>query len=83
MSGKYMVSGDGGAKGRSLTDIDIKGRRGVSVEDGRRMARIVKANGMGGIEIMPKALNKQNDNLVNVDFMQYDVLAAITKASRA
>jgi hypothetical protein len=80
-NGKWMLSGDGGSKGRSLTDIDIKGRRGVSVADGRKMARIVKDNGMGGIELMSKAMNKKNDYLVNVDYMQYDVVKAMTAES--
>jgi hypothetical protein len=78
---KYMLSGDGGTKGRSTTDIDIKGRKGLSVDDGRKIARIIKARGMGGYDHMPKILNKLNDNLVNVDFMQYDVLNAMTEES--
>lgn len=78
---KYMLSGDGGTQGRSLTDIDIKGRKGLSVEDGRKIARIIKARKMGGYDHMPKALNKLNDNLVNVDFMQYDILNAMTEES--
>jgi hypothetical protein len=62
----FFYSGDGGAKGRSLIDIDIKGRVGLSVDDGQKIARLIKAHGKGGLEIMPKILNKYNDNMVKL-----------------
>jgi hypothetical protein len=81
---RVMLSGDGGYAGkfpgRSLTDRDVKGNRGVSVADGIEIAKMIRNKSiMGGYELMPKSAWKKNDNLANVNFVQYDVLAAMTK----
>ena len=78
---RYMFSGDGGANGRSTIDIDIKGRRGLSVDDAKKVARIIKERKSGGYELYAKILWKINDNLANVDFFNPDVLSAITAES--
>jgi len=80
---RLMLSGDGGYAGkfpgRSATDYDSLGHRGISVEDGIALARMEREKGiMGGYEIMIKSLWREDDYLANLNYLQTDVLEAVT-----
>ena len=81
---RLMLSGDGGYagpySGRSETDVDIEGRQGLSVEDAREIARMIKEKGiMGGYEIMIKRMWRYDDCLANVDDISMEVPAAMAE----
>lgn len=77
---RILLSGDGGADGRSTTDVDVKGRHGISVEDARTLGRAIVARGFVGYEWMPRFAWRFNDNLANVDGIPTDVLSAFASA---
>jgi hypothetical protein len=70
-----MLSGDG-AQGNSETDIDVMGRRGLSVEDAQSLAAIIKADGWWGIELMNKALWRDDDNNADVTYATTECIEA-------
>lgn len=86
-SGDYhwlMLSGDGGYagpySGGSETDIDCEGRRGVSVESARGIARMIRDNEIyGGYEIMFKRMWRYSDFRANVDDIPMDVPKTMTE----
>jgi len=80
---RLMLSGDGGYSGdfpgRSLTDLDAKGRRGVSVPDAIAIAKMIRAKEIvWGYEWMPRRAWKYDNNNANVDGLLTDVPAAMT-----
>lgn len=80
---RLMLSGDGGYAGpfagRSETDIDCEGRRGLSVEDAVELAQMIQGQGiMGGYEWMPKRMWRYSDYRANVDDIPMDIPAAMT-----
>jgi hypothetical protein len=79
---RIMLSGDGGYagnfKGRSTTDIDVLGHKGLSIEDAVGIAREIRARGIaGGYEWMPRRAWRFDDCLANVDGIPMDVPKAI------
>ena len=64
---RTMLSGDG-AQGNSTTDLDVMGRHGLSIADAQSLAAIIRADGWWGIELMNKALWRDDDCLACVDY---------------
>ena len=72
---RTMLSGDG-AQGNSTTDIDVCGRQGLSVEDAQSLAAIIRADGWWGIELMNKALWRDDDNNADVTYATTECIEA-------
>ena len=80
---RLMLSGDGGYAGpfagRSETDIDCEGRRGLSVEDAVELSQMIRGQGiLNGYEWMCKKMWRYSDFRANVDDIPMDVPAAMT-----
>ncbi|MCK9602343.1 MAG: hypothetical protein M0R06_25080 [Sphaerochaeta sp.] len=80
---RLMLSGDGGYAGpyagRSETDLDVEGRRGLSVPDAVAIAEMIDEKGiMGGYEWMPKYPWRHDDCGADVDGQVMEVPAAMT-----
>ena len=74
---KVLMSGDGGYNGQSETDVDVMGRKGLSVDDAKALAQLIVDYDMVGIEWMPKYPWRFDDNLANVDGLPMDIPAAM------
>jgi hypothetical protein len=79
-----MLSGDGGYAGPfagdNWDDMDCEGRRGLSVESARGIARMIREKGIdGGYEWMPKKMWRYSDYRANVDDIPMDVPRAMTE----
>jgi hypothetical protein len=74
---RIVLSGDGGYNGQNESDLDVMGRKGLSIEDARGIAQIIVDNDMVGYEWMPKHPWRFDDNLANVDDLPMDIPAAM------
>jgi hypothetical protein len=79
---RLMLSGDGAYsgkfKGRSETDIDVLGHRGLAVADAIAIAILIRERGIaGGYEWMPKRAWRFDDCQANVDGIPTEIPRAM------
>jgi hypothetical protein len=77
---RILLSGDG-AQGNSTTDIDVMGRHGLSVDDAKSLAAIIREQGYAGYEAMNKATWSKDDCLADVDDATFEVFDAMYKSA--